>query len=35
MKICVWWKIENLLMSTQQLLDSGLWGSNRQLRLWI
>jgi hypothetical protein len=33
--IFVWWKFDHLYMSTQQLLDSGLWGPSRQLRLWI
>ena len=46
MKICVWWKIPNLFMSTAQMIDTGLMdhiikhpqrggGVVGQLRLWI
>lgn len=39
-KVCVWWQIENLFMSTSEMVQAGLAGqfyrgATNQLSLWI
>lgn len=34
-KYIPWWKFPNVLLSTDQMIEIGLIGANRQLKLWL